>query len=415
MHNILKCFRIKLPILLVVSSFLGNAQETKSNISKNIMLILGSGNLKSSVERATIGFDLYTSHADFDYIIVSGGCGAHGSTICEATVMADVLIEKGIPESLIFKEEKSRNTAQNYCYTKELARPDGTKLINAGDRLYVVSNHWHAMSVSGCFNDRDLVNSSFVIAGNSIPKTDQKTDYNGIYQNCMERSYFCELVLWPKVDASYSMTARSKKESKSRSVLFLNDLVIDSTVPDSKFSTITNKIKSLPDFWTSEIQASFYNKFENLVYLFKDQQCVAINPETSKIEKGFPKSLNSMFPELPPNWIRGNFDATFFDSKRKLLYFFKEDAYLRVAIKRKHHFILESPKQIKDFVLNWPFTWGSGSVDAAQYNEVTDEVTFYRGQEKLILKFDNQNQLQSNEVPQKVELEWPATILGAIN
>src|SRR5690606_5840842 len=122
-----------------VMTFFYTFSQNESTTKKTGMLILGSDNIKTLKERVAVGYKLYKSGVAFDYIIVSGGCGAHKSTICEASDMASLLIEKGVPAEKIFKEEKSKTTVQNYVYSRILRREDGTKLINKGDNLYVVS------------------------------------------------------------------------------------------------------------------------------------------------------------------------------------------------------------------------------------------------------------------------------------
>jgi len=67
------------------------AQDT--NDTRTGMLVLGSANLNTLKVRVAIAYELYQSGKTFDYIIVSGGCGAHGSTICEASELAALLQE----------------------------------------------------------------------------------------------------------------------------------------------------------------------------------------------------------------------------------------------------------------------------------------------------------------------------------
>lgn len=59
------------------------------------MLILGSADLETTKKRTETGYNLDTSQTEFDYIIVSGGCGAHKSSICEASEMKKYLMKKG--------------------------------------------------------------------------------------------------------------------------------------------------------------------------------------------------------------------------------------------------------------------------------------------------------------------------------
>ncbi|MBJ7882476.1 ElyC/SanA/YdcF family protein [Gelidibacter salicanalis] len=405
----------KVGLLVILLSLSGFCQSIKKDTPKTVLLILGSADLNTTISRVEIGFNLYTSEINFDYVVVSGGCGAHSSSICEATVMADLLIEKGVSENIIFKEEKSKSTAQNYCYSRELVNPDGARIINEGDTLFVVSNHWHAMSVSGCFNDKDLINSKYVIEGSIIPKKDDKTDYVAIYENCMNNSNYCKSVLWPKVDAAYSMKSFHEKYDQEARNLFIRDLIIKSQDSNNVYSVISIELPQLPRLWKSNINASFYNKFENLIYLFKDDQFIAIKPGSSRIKKGYPKSLSNLFSNLSNYWQKGHVDAAFFHPKTKQIYFFKGDQYVQLQYKKNKIQIAESPKGISELILNWSFKWGKGNIDAALFIESTNELLLYRGQEMLKLNFDGENLNVFKNMPEKISLDWPKELWGCRN
>ncbi|QEC52702.1 YdcF family protein [Anseongella ginsenosidimutans] len=156
-----------LAFLFLTSLCIQSAAQDKGNPHKTIMLILGSANKKTLEERVKLGLELYDSPVSFDYIIVSGGCGAHGSAICEASEMAALLKEGGVPPAKIYKEERSKSTVQNYCYSRALKKEDGTRLINPDDTLYVVSNHWHAIPVAARFTTYDSVHAFYYIKGGS--------------------------------------------------------------------------------------------------------------------------------------------------------------------------------------------------------------------------------------------------------
>lgn len=145
------------------------------------MLLLGSADMKTLKERVDIAYQLFSTDITFDYIVVSGGCDAHGSGICEATEMKQALIAKGVPESLIIKEEKSKTTKQNYAYSRLVTGQDGKPVIRRGDRLYVVSNHWHAIPVAARFSKFDGVDARYHIQGSILPTPKDKVDYTDIF------------------------------------------------------------------------------------------------------------------------------------------------------------------------------------------------------------------------------------------
>ena len=71
-------------------------------------------------------------------IVVSGGRGL-AEDICEAEAMSRYLIEKGVPESKIIKEDKSTSTEQNFKFSKELL----DKHFKDDYRLAYVTNDFH--------------------------------------------------------------------------------------------------------------------------------------------------------------------------------------------------------------------------------------------------------------------------------
>ena len=91
-------------LVILISGFFycstakGWAQTSSPN---TVMLILGSANPKTLEKRVEVGLQLYHSDIEFDQIIVSGGCGAHDSSICEASRMDSLLQLNGVPAEKI--------------------------------------------------------------------------------------------------------------------------------------------------------------------------------------------------------------------------------------------------------------------------------------------------------------------------
>src|SRR5699024_10205039 len=114
-------------------------------------------------------------------------------SICEASSMDSLLVEKGIPAEKILKEEKAKSTKQNMCYSQKLTR-EGKPVIGKGDNLYVVSDHWHAIPVAGCFRESGKINKSvFHIEGTIEPRG--SVDYTDIFKDCAKTNY-CKSILW---------------------------------------------------------------------------------------------------------------------------------------------------------------------------------------------------------------------------
>lgn len=89
--------------------------------------------LKSRIEKA---IDLYKNRL-VDYIIVSGG--AIHNSYCEAIIMYNYALEKGVDGKIIFIEDKAKSTYHNMMYSKEIMQ------INNFKDCYIITNSWHMM------------------------------------------------------------------------------------------------------------------------------------------------------------------------------------------------------------------------------------------------------------------------------
>lgn len=404
--------------LLIVLSLLFNSNFALAQDGpvkqKTIMLILGSDNINTLKARVDIGYKLYNSTVDFDYIIVSGGCGAHRSKICEASEMATLLIEKGVPARKIIKEEKSKNTVQNYIYSRALKDSNGSRYINPNDSLYVVSNHWHAISVAARFTTYDQVHALYHVEGSIIPSTKDKVDYVDIFHKDTDNDSFVRKGLWPFVDASYVLYDFAKKRSYEKTYYFVNNAILESS--DEKQENIPPVLISevmpfLPVDWHSKVDASFYNPFEKKVYLFKDSQILRFSPFSKTVDKGYPKRISELVKDLPINWQSGFIDAAFFNPIKKEIVIFKGDECLVIDSKRIR--VNKSfPSMIKNHFTNWPFQWGTGDIDAAHFDNTEKKIVLFRG--KDYVKISLEGHVETG-FPQAIKLEWPEAIFGKRN
>src|SRR5690606_32080411 len=129
-----------------------------------IMLVLGSANPEILTHRTEVAYRLYRLQP-FDKIVVSGGCAAHASSICEATMMHDQLVAIGVPSSIIHNEENSKTTVQNYIFSRKLRDEQDELVIQPKDSLYVITDHWHASAVAARYAQNDGVVERFFIEG----------------------------------------------------------------------------------------------------------------------------------------------------------------------------------------------------------------------------------------------------------
>ncbi|MGV3642000.1 MAG: hemopexin repeat-containing protein [Adhaeribacter sp.] len=397
-------------VLMAMCSLQAFAQKPGAG-SKNGMLILGSDDRKTLEERVAVGYKLYASGISFDYIIVSGGCAAHKSQICEASEMAALLQKNGVPASIIFQEAKSKNTVQNYCYSRALRKPDGSTLIQPGDNLYVVSNHWHAIPVAARFTTHDQVNARYHIEGGILPKDTDKVNYTNIYKVEVSSEDFCRSALWPTVNASYSV--EDKAEKKEITFHLLGDVIYRMNADgtgEKQAEKIAEAIRGIPANWSEGIDAALYSKVLNKVYLFKGPHYLRFTPHAKTMDAGYPKPLMELVKNLPANWQQGSIDATFLNPVTNEIFLFRQEEYLQLSARSGR--IREGfPKKITTLVTNWPFSWGSGGIDAAHYNRQEGRLYLFKGKEYVKISLEGKAAVEAG-YPQTIKLEWPEAILG---
>lgn len=82
-------------------------------------------------------------HGNNGYIIVSGGQGSD-EDIPEAEAMKRYLVEQGLPEEKIIKEDKSRNTSENLKFSKDKIQLHSGKNIE-DIKVKVVTTDFHVL------------------------------------------------------------------------------------------------------------------------------------------------------------------------------------------------------------------------------------------------------------------------------
>ncbi|PTX18856.1 hemopexin [Pontibacter mucosus] len=377
---------------------------------RNGMLILGSADRNTLVERVEIGYRLFAASPSFDYIVVSGGCAAHQSRICEASEMKELLVAKGVPAEIIFEEEKSKTTVQNYTYSRLLRKADGTKVIRPGDKLYVVSNHWHAIPVAARFTANDGVTAVYHIEGGILPKNTDKVNYTNIFDPEVKSGEYVAKALWPMVGAGF--TVENKKKREHTTYRLINDLVyVESTGKSGSGSVekTTQALPALPAAWAGEVDAAYFNSSDKKVYIFKGTEYARFSPEAKTLDAGYPKPLTDLVKNLPTHWHNGYLDAAFFHPKSKAVFLFKGEEYLQVPAGQNKG--AGEPQPISTLVGDWPFAWGSGNLDAADYNSRENKVYLFRGKEFVVISLEGSMKVEPG-YPKNIEVAWPESILG---
>ena len=98
----------------------------------DVALLLGSSPI-NCLERAECAAELYRS-GRVGIIITSGGVEweVDGAMITEASLMARILMENGVPEEAIVMENEARNTAENMIYgSLQITRSVGIQHIRS--------------------------------------------------------------------------------------------------------------------------------------------------------------------------------------------------------------------------------------------------------------------------------------------
>lgn len=118
---------------------------------------------------------------------------------------------------------------------------------------------------------------------------------------------------------------------------------------------------------------------------------------TKKNEKPIVKLLNQFVQGLP-SAIK-SIDACFI--KDDDLYLFNKNNLI-IAGRTGDKFKVSRIENIQDFVINWPYTWGSGDVSGADYDAKNKIIYLYKNRE--VLKINQRN--VSETLPEKLLLNW---------
>lgn len=87
-----------------------------------------------------------------DAVVVASGGQGSGESISEAQCIENILIENGIDQSRIYKEDKSTNTAENISFSKEIIKNN-----NLSSEVVIVTNEFHEYRAK-LYCDREQLN-----------------------------------------------------------------------------------------------------------------------------------------------------------------------------------------------------------------------------------------------------------------
>jgi len=118
---------------------LGGAVEASDSVSR------GSIVANESAERVLDTIRLAHRHPNARILISGGGGTVFGDGATEAPIIADYFKSIGIDPARILVEDRSRTTAENAVYSRELAKP------KEGERWLLVTSAWHMPRAVGVF------------------------------------------------------------------------------------------------------------------------------------------------------------------------------------------------------------------------------------------------------------------------
>ncbi|MTB88503.1 YdcF family protein [Aeromicrobium senzhongii] len=125
----------------------------------DVVIVLGAGLhgdrvsqvLASRLDRARVALERSRSRGRDTHVICSGGQGPD-ETVPEAVAMARYLVDRGVDEALVRREDRSTSTDENLRFSAEIAAHHG---LEQG-RFAVVTNDFHAFRAAMLMRDAGL-------------------------------------------------------------------------------------------------------------------------------------------------------------------------------------------------------------------------------------------------------------------
>ncbi len=133
-------FLILIIFFLIIGGMILKAGFSRPDKDADYMIVLGAQVNGTKVSKALknrldTAYE-YAKENPFTKIIVSGGQG-YKEEVTEAEAMKEYLVQKGIQENRIIKEEKSTSTNENILYSK--------KLVEHAEYVVIVTNRFHLL------------------------------------------------------------------------------------------------------------------------------------------------------------------------------------------------------------------------------------------------------------------------------
>lgn len=153
-HKAAKCLKIIFSVLLsvaviFVSTLIIYGKNDNVTYKEDAVIVLGAAvhgdtpslPLRMRLNRAV---EYYNKNPDA-VIVVSGGQGMQ-ENVTESEAMQKYLVEKGIPNENILKEEKAESTYQNFEYSKEIL----DEYFSDDYSVAFITNEYHTLRAAMC-------------------------------------------------------------------------------------------------------------------------------------------------------------------------------------------------------------------------------------------------------------------------
>jgi uncharacterized SAM-binding protein YcdF (DUF218 family) len=123
---------------------LGGSVEASDSVSRGMIIA------NESAERVLETIQLAHRYPNARILISGGGGTVFGDGAAEAPVIANYFKSIGIEPARILVEDRSRTTAENATFSRELAKP------RDGERWLLVTSAWHMPRAVGVFQKADF-------------------------------------------------------------------------------------------------------------------------------------------------------------------------------------------------------------------------------------------------------------------
>jgi len=113
--------------------------------SPAVAAMRGEAALNEAAERVTAAVELARRYPEARIIYSGGSAALIGNQDLEADLAVPLMVKLGVPRERIVAENRSRNTAENAVFSKELAQP------KPGERWLLVTSAYHMPRSIGLF------------------------------------------------------------------------------------------------------------------------------------------------------------------------------------------------------------------------------------------------------------------------